>query len=209
MVSSGSISWLRDWDTAFADARRSNKPVLVVIKQQGDCIGCEQLEAYTLSDPAVRATITERFVPLQLYQREPPVRTIRILWLPTTVIFDKRGIEHYRALNPLPPGDYLDLLAIGEALARMRSAEYAKAIACLEAARDRAPVGPLQPEVLFYLGIAWYFRERRGTTTRNLVWRELTERYPESPWALRVPWHLDEVMGHPGRLWDLTPPNPS
>jgi hypothetical protein len=150
-----SAAWLRDWDAAFAEARRSNKPVLAVIKQDGDCLGCEQLDGYTLSDPAVRAHIEERFVPLQLYQREPPVRTIRILWLPTTVIFDKRGSEHYRALNPLPPGEYLDVLAIGEALVRMRWAEYAEAVACLEAARVRDPEGPLQPEVLFYLGIAW------------------------------------------------------
>jgi hypothetical protein len=200
------IPWLRDWDEAFAEARRVNKPVLVVIKQETGCLGCEQLDTYTLSDPAVQAAVSERFVPLQLYTREPPVRAIRILWLPTTLVFDKRGIEYYRSINPLPPGAYLDLLAIGESLARMRSAEYAEAIDCLEAARQRSPDGPLHPEVLFYLGIAWYFRERRQLTTRDRIWRELTERFPESPWAYRVPWHLDAAMGHPGRDWGMLSP---
>jgi hypothetical protein len=201
-----SIRWLRDWDEALVQARQTSKPVLVVIKQESDCLGCEQLEEYTLSDPAVQTAVTERFVPLQLYQREPPVRAIKILWLPTTVIFDKRGVEHYRSINPLPPRDYLDVLALGESLARMRSAEYTEAIACLEAAREHSPDGLLQPEVLFYLGTAWYFRERRQLTTRDRIWRELTERFPESPWAYRVPWHLDAAMGHPDRDWGLTPP---
>ena len=201
-----SIAWLRDWDEAFAQARRVNKPVLVVIKQESGCLGCEQLEEYSLSDPIVQAEVAERFVPLRLYKREPPVRTIRILWLPTTVIFDKRAVEHYRSINPLPPRDYLDALAIGESLARMRSAEYSEAIDCLEAARQRNPDGLLQPEVLFYLGAAWYFRERRQLTTRDQIWQELTKRFPDSPWAYRVPWHLDTAMGHSGRDWGLLPP---
>jgi hypothetical protein len=200
------IAWLRDWDAAFTEARRVNKPVLVVAKEPSGCLGCAQLEAYTLSDPAVQAAISERFVPLRVYPREPAMRALRVLWFPTTLVFDKRGIEHYRAINPLPPGDYLDLLAIGESLARMRSAEYAAAIDLLQAARDRSPDSVLAPEILFYLGIAWYFRERRQTGMRDRIWSELTGRFPESPWAYRVPWHLDAAMGQPGRAWDLTIP---
>lgn len=200
------IDWLRGWDEAFAQARRVNRPVLVVAKDPVSCLGCEQLEAYTLSDPDVQAAINERFVPLRIYPREPAMRTLRVLWFPTTVIFDKRGIEHYRAINPLPPADYLDLLAIGESLARMRSAEYTRAVELLETATGRSPEGPLRPEALFYLGIAWYFRERRQTGARDRIWRELTERYPESPWASRVPWHLDAAMGQPGRVWNVLTP---
>lgn len=200
------IHWLRDWDEAFVQARRANTPVLVVAKDPVSCLGCEQLEEYTLSDSAVQAAISERFVPLQVHPREPAMRALRVLWFPTTVIFDKRGIEHYRAINPLPPADYLDLLAIGESLARMRSAEYVEAIDRLEGVVARSPEGPLRPEALFYLGIAWYFRERRKTGARDRIWRELTEQYPDSPWAYRVPWRLDEAMGLPGRSWNVMTP---
>ncbi len=130
------IDWLHDWDEAFARARTENKPVLVAVKKKDDCIGCEQLDAYTYPDPGVQAAINDRFVPLRFYHLDEKVRDLHLLWLPTNFIFDKRGVEHYRSINALQPADYLDVLDIGEALTRMRSAEYGKAVDLLESACD-------------------------------------------------------------------------
>lgn len=188
------IDWLHDWDEAFAQARKENKPVLVAVKKKEDCIGCEQLDAYTYPDPGVQAAINGRFVPLRFYHLDEKVRDLHILWLPTNVVFDKRGVEHYRSINALQPDDFLDVLDIGEALTRLRAAEYGKAVDLLEAARNRSADGPLRAEAIYYLGIARYFRGHHDHGIRDETWAELVERYPSSIWTQRVPAVLAEAM---------------
>jgi hypothetical protein len=193
-VGAQNIDWLHDWDEAFAEARRTNRPVLIVVKKQEDCIGCEQLDAYTYPDPAVRAAITERFVPLRFYHTDAKVRDLRLLWLPTNFIYDKRGHEHYRSINALKPADFLDVLDIGEALVRMRWAEYGEAVTRLEDAAARSSNGPLRPEALYYLGIARYFRGHHDHAIRDETWAELVREYPDSIWTQRVPEVLEAAM---------------
>lgn len=188
------IDWLHDWDEAFAESQRANKPVLIAIKKKDDCIGCEQLDAYTYPNPAVHAAITERFVPLRFYHTDAKVRDLRLLWLPTNFIYDKRGHEHYRSINALKPADFLDVLDIGEALVRMRWAEYGDAVDRLEAAVARSANGPMRAEAIYYLGIARYFRGHHDHNVRDETWSELVRDYPDSIWTQRVPAVLEAAM---------------
>lgn len=188
------IDWLHDWDEALAEAQRSNRPLLTVVKKKDDCIGCEQLDAYTYPDPAVQAAITERFVPLRFYNTDAKVRDLRLLWLPTNFIYDKRGNEFYRSINALKPADFLDVLDLGEALVRMRWAEYDLAVTRLEAAAQRSENGPMRAEVLYYLGIARYFRGHHDHAIRDETWAELIRAYPDSIWTQRVPQVLEAAM---------------
>ena len=141
---------------------------------------------------AVAEAVAERFVALRLNQKDPRVRDLKIVWVPTVLILDRRAVEHYRSVNAVPPAEFLDILDLGEALARMREAGYARSVALLESALGRRPDGPLHPELLFWLGVARYFRGGRDGEARDGVWANLTARYAGSIWALRVP----AAMGH-------------
>ena len=149
----------------------------------------------TYPDPAVIAAVKEAFVPLRLLLGDPHVRYLNIVWLPTVVILDHRGHEHYRGLNAVPPEDFLDILALGEAHARLKDARtesHARAEHVLEAALARRADGPLHPELFYWLAIAGYFHGHHDGEVRDQVWGELRRRYPDSVWAHRVPDYLIE-----------------
>ena len=116
----------------------------------------------TYPDPAVRAAVNARFVPLRLdlHRDRAVVRPLNVIWTPTLLIADRRGIVHYHSINFLPPADFLDLLDIGEANARLRWAEYDRAIALLAAVTDRRLGAPLAPEALYWRGIVTYLKSR-------------------------------------------------
>lgn len=138
-------------------------------------------------DAAVADAIEARFVALRLDHKDPRVRDLKINWLPTVLVLDRRGVEHYRSVNAVPPAEFLDLLDLGEALARMREAGYDRSVALLATALGRRPDGPLHPELLFWLGVAGYYLGGGDGDARDRAWADLTARYPASIWALRVP----------------------
>jgi hypothetical protein len=145
----------------------------------------------TYPDPAVAAAVAEAFVPLRLDFRDPHFRELNVVWLPTVIIRDHRGREHYRNVNALPPADFLDVLALGEAHARLKEGGGApRAERVLAAALDRRDDGPLHPELLYWHAIAGYFLGNHDDLFRDRVWGELLRRYPDSIWAHRVPAHL-------------------
>jgi hypothetical protein len=147
-------------------------------------------------DPAVVAAIEASFVPLRLDYRDPKVRELNIVWLPTVVILDHRGHEHARHVNASPPADFLDFLALGEAHARLkegRSATHARAERVLSDALSRREDGPFHPELLYWHAIAGYFSNDHDGEFRDRVWSDLRRRYPDSIWAHRVPEYLMEL----------------
>jgi len=138
-------------------------------------------------DAAVTEAVEERFVALRLDHKAPRVRDLKIVWLPTVLVLDRRGVEHYRSVNAVPPAEFLDILDLGEAFACLREAAYDRSAALLDAALTRRPDGPLHPELLFWLGVAGYFQGGRDGDARDRAWADLMTRYPASIWALRVP----------------------
>ena len=147
----------------------------------------------TYPDPAVIAAVSEAFVPVRLDFQDRHVRELNIVWLPTVVIRDHRGREHYRNVNAAPPADFVDVLALGEAHARLkdgRAGAHEHARQVLADALARRDDGPLHPELLYWLGIAGYFQGNHDGEFRDRVWRDLLRRYPDSIWAHRVPEYL-------------------
>lgn len=142
----------------------------------------------TYRDPAVRAAVTERFVPLRLdlFADRAVVRPLNVIWTPTLLVADRRGTVHHRSLNYLPPADFLDMLDIGEANARLRWAEYDRAIELLAAVPARHPDGPLVPEAIYWRGIAVYLKNH-SNDEMYAVWQEILDRYPDSIWARSIP----------------------
>lgn len=137
--------------------------------------------------------MAEAFVPLRIDVTDRHVRDLNIVWLPTVVILDHRGKEHARHVNAAPAADFLDVLALGEAHARLKDARaesHVRAESVLRRALDRRETGPLHPDLLYWLAIAGYVRGGHDGERRDLVWAELTRRYPESAWARRIPEYL-------------------
>lgn len=143
----------------------------------------------TYPDHRVAAAIAERFVPLKLdlFANRDVVRPLNVLWTPTLLFADRRGTVHYTSVNFLPPDDFLDLLDLGEASARMRWAEYDRAMELLATVGQRHPDGALVPEAIYWSGIAAYLKTKSNEALYG-IWTELVERFPESIWAKRVPW---------------------
>jgi thiol:disulfide interchange protein DsbD len=59
------IPWLRDEPSAVAQARASGKALLVDFSAEW-CAACKELDLHVFTDPAVKAEIAERFVPLKI-----------------------------------------------------------------------------------------------------------------------------------------------
>jgi len=141
----------------------------------------------TYPHPAIIAAVTTRFVPLKLDYRDPHVRALNLIWLPTIYILDKREVIHYTSVNSLPPEDLLDVLDLGEAHLRMKQGKSDVAASLLTAALARRPDGPLIDEVLYWSGIARYFAGGHDHAARDDAWSDLRSRYPESIWTHRIP----------------------
>jgi hypothetical protein len=142
----------------------------------------------TYPDPAVASAVAERFVPLRLdlFRDRSVVRPLNVIWTPTLLFADRRGVVHYESLNFLPPPDFLDLLDVGEACVRQRWGEYDQAITLLAAVTERNPDAPFAPEALYRRGIA-NFLKSHSNDEMYAVWQQLLDRFPDSIWARRVP----------------------
>ena len=144
----------------------------------------------TYPDPTVRAALAARFVALNLDHQTDAARRLRVIWLPTLFVVDHRGTVHYHSVNSVPPADFLDVLDLGEAHARLREGRtrtYARAEQVLGEALARRPSGPLTPELLYWHGIARYFAGHHDHAARDATWQRLREEYPDSIWTHRIP----------------------
>lgn len=143
----------------------------------------------TYPDARVAAAIADRFVPLKLDLFQDPrdvLRPLNVIWTPTILFADRRGVVHYRNLNFLPPDLFLTLLDLGESSVDVRWSRPDHAIHLLRGAYERDPDGALAPEVLYRWGIAVYLKTH-SNDAMYAVWDVLRERFPDSVWAARVP----------------------
>ena len=183
-----SIDWMHDLAEASVRARKERKPILIDIFQD-DCGGCDKLDDVTFSDPTVAQAIAARFVPLKLdlFQDREFTRQHQVFWTPTILVADRGGRVRYTSPNFLPPGEFLDLLDIAEAMVLMRWRAYEESLALLAGLEYRSPNSVLLPEAIYWRGIAAYFRDGRSSTSANAEWAELLSRFPDTIWAKRVP----------------------
>ena len=143
----------------------------------------------TYPEPAIRRFIAEHFVPVRLLLNRVEDRALfrahRVIWTPTIVIFDRRSAAHYQSVGYLPPEPCLQMLRIGLARAQLAWARYDEAAGHLSSVADDV-ASPLAPEALYWLGVAWYLKERRRAPMMR-AWNRLRDEHPASIWAARVP----------------------
>lgn len=138
--------------------------------------------------------VSKHFVPVRLLlnrsQDQAHFRAQRVIWTPTIVIMDRRGVGHYQSPGYLPPNLFLSMLQIGLGRALTAWMRYDEAAAHLEtAAQDEA--SQFAPEALYWLGVAWYFKARKRAPMMH-AWNRLRQQYPQSIWAARIPPNQEE-----------------
>ncbi len=197
MANATSVAWETNWETAFRRARDERRVVLIKVEKHDHCIGCELLDEQVFPDPDVAEVLSRRFICLRLDYTSPDARALRVLWLPTLIVMDRMQVEHYRSVNSLPPADLLDVLAVGEAQARIREARYGVAEQLLRSALGRRADASMRPELLYWLGISVYWVGHEDHDARDHVWDRLVVEHPDSIWAHRTPQFL--TGGRPAR----------
>jgi hypothetical protein len=140
-----------------------------------------------MSDERVVAAVRERFVPLKqrLGVHREASRRYRPFWTPTLLWLDPDGRVLLRWPGLIPADELLAQLDLGEALVGLRRGRFAEALDRLEACVDAWPESAAAPEALYWAGNVRYVMDgdRQSLDTAR---KTLTERYPESPAALRV-----------------------
>jgi hypothetical protein len=148
----------------------------------------------TYPQPAVQEFIAAHFVPAKLMLNraadQPHFRANRVIWTPTIMVLDYRGVGHYQAPGYLPPDLFLQQLQIGLARAQIAWSRYDEAAAALGAVAD-LPGSPFAAEALYWQGIAWYLQARRRAPMLR-AWKRLLREHPGSLWAARVPPNQEE-----------------
>ncbi len=115
MLTSAQRYWNADERRAFAEARESDRGVLIHFYAEW-CDGCRFLENDTLRDHDVRAAILERYVPLRIdvteetFETRAQLERYRVLQLPSIVMVDPQGKELDRIDHYLPPHAMLERL---------------------------------------------------------------------------------------------------
>lgn len=137
----------------------------------------------------VQALIAAQFVPVRLAlnraEDRPLFRAYQVIWTPTIVIGDRRGVAHYQSPGFLPPDQFAAMLRVGLGRALTAWSRFDDATTQLQAvAEDRGSAWAA--EALYWLGVAWYLQARKRAPMMR-AWQRLRDDYPTSIWAARVP----------------------
>ncbi|MEM7146351.1 MAG: VPGUxxT family thioredoxin-like (seleno)protein, type 2 [Verrucomicrobiota bacterium] len=66
-VEAGTVTWSRDLDAAFAQSKKTGKPVFLLFQEIPGCAGCQQFGKEVLSQPLLVEAIENEFVPVLVY----------------------------------------------------------------------------------------------------------------------------------------------
>lgn len=118
---------INDYKTAIEAARKSHKPVMLVMKKHG-CKYCEKLAKETLSDKSVIEKLNKNFVTITIFADDPqqcmPYNiAVYTRGFPTIWFLDEKGTPLFQ-----PIGGYIDAKSMNDALDTVKKAykEYKK-----------------------------------------------------------------------------------
>src|SRR5262245_28268748 len=91
-VSAQEIQWRYDYNKARQEAAQQNRPLLIDFGRE-QCVWCVQLDVKTFTDPEVRTTVNDRFIPLKIDAGRYPdlVEKLNIRSFPTLVFANSEG----------------------------------------------------------------------------------------------------------------------
>lgn len=66
----GKVSWYRDFDVAVQQARKQNKPILILFQEVPGCATCRNYGHKVLSNPLMTEAIENEFIPLAIFNNK-------------------------------------------------------------------------------------------------------------------------------------------
>lgn len=139
----------------------------------------------TYPEPEVAATVSQRFVPLQVDVHAEDAKALieryHQTWTPDLRLLAPDGSELYAWQGYLPPFEFLAQLLAGEGTARLRMAELPRATAAYEEVLRRFPTSAVAAEAQYYLAVARYKTSHDASALID-GWQRLQSRYPDSIW---------------------------
>jgi hypothetical protein len=185
----------RDAGRAVAAARERRLPLFVDFWSPG-CKGCERMEADTYERAEVSRFVRDRFVAVK-YDTSAPGPELKalsgstpLLWTPTLVVLDADLREFRRLVGFVPPGELLDELGLGLALADLHHSRPGGALDRLR--RLAVPgVSSVAAEAVYWSGVAAFRKEGRSVDALRREWRALEAEHPSSPWRTRADVFVD------------------
>lgn len=114
------------------------------------------------------------------------VEEFGVVWTPTIIIAEPDGTAHHESVGFLPPKEFMAQLEFGIAKTDFDRKNYAEASKRFKAIVDQYPECACAPEAYYWLGVSEY--KRTGSAdAMKAIWRELMKKYPDSPWAKKMP----------------------
>ncbi|TVR67557.1 MAG: thioredoxin family protein [Spirochaetaceae bacterium] len=110
-VPADAIPWIEETDSAFLEAERSGRPVLLLVTGGLWCDPCNWLEENTLAQRSVSSLIAAGFVPVRILDTDPGWDDWGVERLPTLLVLDATGEEIDRVAGAVTPPVLQELLA--------------------------------------------------------------------------------------------------
>ncbi len=142
------------------------------------------MDAVTYPHDGVVAAIEKGFVPfkINMLERHPDFKEAcagaRVMWGPTLVVADARGLEVRRWVGWLPPKSFVAELAFCRALADFTHGKFPDAVAGFDAIVDRDAGTEIHPEALYWQGAAGFLAGAKDWDALRRSWTRLAEEYP-------------------------------
>ncbi|MCR9209885.1 MAG: thioredoxin family protein [bacterium] len=113
LVSADTPMWHNDFESGWAAARRSGRPMLIFITSE-DCRFCDAMKQNTLCDASIRSRLANGFVPIILRPDTNPniLARIPVTTYPTTLLAVPRGTVIAHRVGYQPPDRLHELLGL-------------------------------------------------------------------------------------------------
>jgi hypothetical protein len=144
------------------------------------------MDAVTYPDDAVDAAIGAGFAPfkINMLERHPDFREAsaggRVMWGPTFVVSDARGLQVRRWVGWLPPRSFVAELDFCRALADFNHGKFADALAGFVSLVERGIETEIHPEALYWQGVAGFMAGPKDWDALRRSWTRLAEEYPNN-----------------------------
>ena len=179
------VEWLEDMETALAQAKTKNLPILLFFHNPG-WIGCQQMDAGTYPDEKVIEFTGNNLVPLLIaFDAKPHAADFNIKWTPTLIILGMDGKEHHRTVGFLEPEAFIANQILGIGKYHFDNDRFPEALTHFEKIMAGFPNSDTIPEAIFLQGVARYKKLGDPKPLKD-AYEKLTTDFPDNEWTKRA-----------------------